>query len=83
MIQRNSEQEIVTWETVRYGGALFVSTLDPMVEHGIQQIRHLDHFVDKLTTWLCGETPIGPFTIDRAAYGVRAVPGVAAGVALA
>ena len=83
VIQRNSEQEIVTWETDRYGGALFVSTLDPMVEHGIQQIRHLDHFVDKLTTWLCGETPTGSFTIDREAYGVRAVPGVAAGGAQA
>lgn len=50
-----------------------------MVEHGIQQIRHLDHYVDKLTTWLCGETPTGPFTIDAAAYGVRTVAGVSAG----
>ncbi|MEO6244634.1 MAG: hypothetical protein ABIQ12_04285 [Opitutaceae bacterium] len=26
-----------------------------------------------------GETPAGPFTIDRAAYGVRTIAGVAAG----
>jgi hypothetical protein len=31
----------------QYGGHLLV-TLDPIVEHGIQQITHLDNYVDKL-----------------------------------
>jgi len=46
-------------------------TVDPIVEHGIQQIRHLDNYVDKLTAWLCGAAPEGRFTIDPAAYGVE------------
>lgn len=70
VVQRNDKGEIITWQTERYGGVLFASTLDPIVEHGIQQIRHLDHYVDKLTTWLSGMTPEGVFTLDPAAYGV-------------
>ncbi len=71
VIQRNAEGEIITWQTERYGGVLFASTLDPIVEHGIQQIRHLDHYVDNLVAWLCGERPEGHFEVDPADYGVR------------
>ncbi len=73
VIQSNADGEVVTWETTRYGGVLFASTLDPIVEHGIQQIRHLDHYVDKLTAWLSGRTPTGPFILDPAAYGEGAL----------
>lgn len=70
VVQRNSDGEIVTWQTEQYGGTLFVSTLDPIVEHGIQQIRHLDNFVDSLTTWLCGVRPVGGFEVLANDYGV-------------
>ena len=71
IVQRNAEGETITWQTTQYGGVLFASTLDPIVEHGIQQIRHLDHFVDNLTTWLCGVRPTGGFEVAREAYGVH------------
>lgn len=70
VIQRNDAGEIITWQTHEYGGTLFVSTLDPIVEHGVQQIRHLDNFVDSLTAWLCGVRPQGPFVVPSQAYGV-------------
>ena len=69
VLQSNQQGETITWETNQFGGTLFASTLDPIVEHGIQQIRHLDHFVDSLTTWLTGSQPIGPFTIPSDNYG--------------
>ena len=42
VIQTNAEGEIISWETGHYGGKLFATTLDPIVEHGVQQITHLD-----------------------------------------
>lgn len=72
VLQRSAAGEIITWETTHYGGNLFVSTLDPIVEHGVQQIRHLDHFVDNLLTWLGGQRPTGPFEIPATAYGLAA-----------
>ncbi len=74
VIQKNADGETITWQTHQFGGTLFVSTLDPIVEHGIQQIRHLDHFVDNLTTWLCGTRPIGKFEVPTSAYGLSALP---------
>ncbi len=71
VLQRNGDGEVITWQTHQYGGTLFVSTLDPIVEHGIQQIRHLDHFVDNLTAWLCGRRPVGRFTIPSENYGIK------------
>jgi len=70
IVQRNDAGEVITWQTSEHGGTLFVSTLDPIVEHGIQQIRHLDHFVDSLTEWLCGKKPHGKFEVCADAYGV-------------
>ncbi|QDU02362.1 hypothetical protein V6x_20640 [Gimesia chilikensis] len=70
VIQRNEVGEIITWQTHQYGGTLLASTLDPIVEHGIQQIRHLDHFVDNLTHWLCGIRPTGSFEVSAESYGV-------------
>jgi len=67
-VQRNGDGETITWQTQQYGGTLFASTLDPIVEHGIQQIRHLDNFVDSLTAWLCGIRPTGPFEVPVEAY---------------
>lgn len=64
VIQRGREGEVVTWETHAYGGTLLVTTLDPLVEHGVQQIRHLDHYVDSLLEWLCGVRPTGSLEID-------------------
>lgn len=74
VLQRNAAGEIITWQTHQYGGTLFASTLDPIVEHGIQQIRHLDHFVDSLTAWLCGVRPSGPFEIPPEAYPANPLP---------
>ncbi len=70
VIQSNEQGETITWQTTAYGGVLFASTLDPIVEHGIQQIRHLDNYCDRLTAWLSGITPEGTFEIDPSAYGV-------------
>ncbi len=70
VIQRNAQGEPISWQTDRYGGTLFASTLDPIVEHGIQQVAHLDHFCDSLTKWLCGVEPEGKFRVDDGAYGV-------------
>ncbi|QKG52490.1 hypothetical protein [Hymenobacter sp. BRD67] len=73
IIQTNSDGEVITWQTHAYGGTLLVTTLDPLVEHGVQQITHLDNYVDRLTEWLSGERPAaGRLTIDGAAYGVGA-----------
>lgn len=76
VIQRNAAGETITWQTREYGGVLFVSTLDPIVEQGVQQIRHLDNFVDRLTEWLCGIRPTGSFEIPKAAYGIKTWPPV-------
>lgn len=73
IIQKNEAGEIITWETNHYGGTLLVTTLDPIVEHGIQQITHLDNYVDRLTHYLCGVTPTGTFEIVAADYGVSTV----------
>lgn len=72
IVQTNAEEEIISWETTAYGGNLFVTTLDPVVEHGVQQITHLDNYVDRMTAWLCGQQPVGSFTIDDSDYGVSA-----------
>jgi hypothetical protein len=71
VIQTNQIGDIVSWETNKYGGTLFATTLDPIVEQGIQQITHLDNYCDKLTFWLCGEMPEGKFTIDKNDYGIE------------
>jgi hypothetical protein len=52
-------------------GSLLVSTKDPIVEHGVQQTRHLDNYNDGLTQWLCRQRPSGPFTVERRWYAVR------------
>jgi len=71
IVQTNADQEVISWQTTHYGGTLFATTLDPVVEHGIQQITHLDNYVDKLTHWLCGEKPEGKFEVERSDYGVE------------
>ena len=73
IIQTNAAGDIITWQTQQYGGTLLATTLDPLVEHGVQQITHLDHYVDRLTEWLCGVRPApARLTIDAAAYGAGA-----------
>lgn len=57
ILQRSREGEVVCWESRAHGGVLLAATSDPIVEHGVQQIRHLDHFVDQLVFWLCGRRP--------------------------
>ena len=70
IVQTNADGEIISWETDAYGGTIFATTLDPIVEHGVQQITHLDNYVDKLTEWLCGVKPEGKFEVVEADYGV-------------
>jgi hypothetical protein len=64
VIQTTTEGETVTWEQEVHGGKLLVSTKDPIVEHGVQQIRHLDHYCDALTHWLSGIRPEGRFNVS-------------------
>ncbi len=64
VIQRNQAGEVITWETEAYGGRLLVTTLDPIVEHGIQQITHLDHYVDRLVAYLIGVSLQGRVVVD-------------------
>lgn len=74
IVQSNPEGEVISWETNRYGGTLFATTLDPIVEHGVQQISHLDHYVDRLTEWLSGIKPApGKMTIEKDLYGEGAL----------
>ncbi len=73
ILQKNGKGEIITWETHAYGGTLLVTTLDPIVEHGIQQITHLDNFVDKLIGYMTGIVPEGKFEIDYSRYGVESL----------
>ena len=68
IIQKTTENEVVTWQTDYYGGTLLASTLDPIVEHGVQQITHLDNYCDKLTEWLVGVKPEGSFEILKSDY---------------
>lgn len=70
VIQTNVEGDIVTWQTTYYGGEMLVTTLDPIVEHGVQQITHLDNYCDRLTEWLIGIKPEGKFEILKSDYGV-------------
>ncbi len=70
VIQRNVVDEVITWQTHHYGGTLLATTLDPIIEHGVQQITHLDNYCDQLTEWLVGVRPEGQFKIDPADYGV-------------
>ena len=70
VLQRTETDEVICWETQAYGGRLLAATSDPIVEHGVQQIAHLDHFVDQLVFWLCGQRPTPEkLTVDRRAYG--------------
>ncbi|WP_210513823.1 hypothetical protein [Hymenobacter terricola] len=73
IIQTNAAGDVITWQTHEFGGTLLATTLDPIVEHGVQQITHLDNYVDRLTEWLGGVRPApGRMTIDAAAYGAGA-----------
>lgn len=73
VIQKNTANEIITWETNQYGGTLFATTLDPIVEHGIQQITHLDNYSDQLIEWLCGIRPEGKFLFIESDFGITMV----------
>jgi hypothetical protein len=73
VIQKNGVGEIISWQTDKYGGTLMATTLDPIVEHGIQQITHLDNYVDRLTEWLCGTKPTGSFETMYADYGISSL----------
>ena len=74
IIQTNDAGEAISWQTTHYGGTLFATTLDPIVEHGVQQISHLDNYVDQLTVWLSGIRPAPErMTIDPTVYGAGAL----------
>jgi len=70
IIQKNVDGDVVTWQTNHFGGTLLVTTLDPIIEHGVQQITHLDNYCDRLTEWLIGIRPEGKFEILKTDYGV-------------
>jgi len=70
IVQTNEAGEVISWESQHYGGSLFATTLDPIVEHGVQQITHLDHYVDRLTQWLTGVMPEGKFEVVEEDYGL-------------
>lgn len=71
ILQSNAEGDVICWRTLQYGGELLAATSDPIVEHGVQQIQHLDHFVDNLVVWMCGRRPSPErMTVDASAYGL-------------
>jgi len=70
VIQSNKAGDIITWQQQFGDGLLLATTLDPIVEHGIQQITHLDNYVDKLVFWLCGEKPEGQFVFVKEDFGI-------------
>jgi hypothetical protein len=70
ILQRSRRGEIVCWETDVHGGHLLAAASDPIIEHGVQQIRHLDYFVDQLVFWLCGSRPaMTPLTFSPDQFG--------------
>lgn len=74
IVQTAPNGDVISWQTNHYGGTLFATTLDPIVEHGVQQITHLDNYVDRLTEWLSGLKPVSErMTIDPALYGAGAL----------
>ena len=74
VIQSGPDGAVISWQTHHYGGTLFATTLDPIVEHGVQQITHLDNYVDRLTEWLSGIKPASErMTIERKFYGAGAL----------
>lgn len=70
IIQQTPDGEIITWQSELYGGIVLATTLDPIVEHGIQQITHLDNYTDKLIFWLCGIKPEGKFEFIQSDFGI-------------
>ncbi len=70
IIQETPEGEVITWQYNLMGGTILATTLDPIVEHGIQQITHLDNYTDKLIYWLCGVQPEGKFEFVKEDFGV-------------
>ncbi len=73
IIQKNSVGEIITWETTEFGGTLLATTLDPIVEHGIQQITHLDNYSDNLIDWLIDIKPEGKFEFVKQDFGLMPI----------
>lgn len=70
ILQSSADGDVIAWQSQAYGGTLLAATSDPIVEHGVQQIQHLDHFVDALVQWLCGQRPAsGKMQVDSADYG--------------
>jgi len=70
IIQQTPNGEIITWQHDILGGTVLATTLDPIVEHGIQQITHLDNYTDKLIYWLCGVQPEGKFEFVLSDFGI-------------
>ena len=70
VLQRSAQAEVITWQSHAYGGVLLASTMDPIVEHAVQQVGHLDHLVDQLLGWLGGTRPAPTsLTLESSAYG--------------
>ena len=70
VLQRSAQGEVITWQSLAYGGVLLASTMDPIVEHALQQVGHLDHLVDQLLWWLGGVRPAEkPLTLDPQVFG--------------
>ncbi len=70
VLQRSAQGEVITWQSQAYGGLLLASTMDPIVEHAVQQVGHLDHLVDQLLWWLGGVRPVAtPLTLDPQVFG--------------
>ncbi|NJK89163.1 MAG: hypothetical protein HC923_06990 [Myxococcales bacterium] len=62
-VQVSRAGEVVSWDLRLGNGRIFASTQDPIVEHGVQQIRHLDGYVSALVSWLSGDAPTGSFEL--------------------
>lgn len=62
VLQRGRKGEIVTWvDEKKFTGKIFATTQDCVVEMGVNQITHLDNFLDSLVYWVTGEMPQGKY----------------------
>lgn len=62
VLQRGRGGEIVTWvDEKKFKGKVFATTQDCVVEMGVNQITHLDKYLDALVCWVTGVMPQGKY----------------------
>ncbi|MBC8043047.1 MAG: hypothetical protein IAF08_06340 [Rhizobacter sp.] len=71
VLQRGRKGEIVTWvDEKKLRGKVFATTQDCVVEMGVNQITHLDKYLDALVHWVTGVMPQGKYAPPQATLAV-------------